>query len=355
MDLENNDNTSEQSQNGTSKKVLWALLFTVGFAALYKMLEEASQNTISTTVDPYHINHLPQPIESYISFDETTQRRELGSKRKCRKERAAAGEKCGNSGKRHKKCCGEGTICQARICVEPIEVFMVGNSFSIRNSMSKSLQKLSRVKKGDPLIIGTVFRPATTLLQHATTGYTYDILASREDWDRVVMQPQSQEFERSLSKQKVTTYLGAEVFAEIAKNRDADAVLFMTWGYQYGNPGQYGFGDTYEDMQQRIANGNEALQTYLKEEKGYDNVVIAPVGLAWQDVKDKLGESEFKKLYNPDGRHPSKRGSLLSAYVLYCSIEDTDLSGPRFKTKGISKKVDTQLKNIAKQRCAQSR
>ena len=87
-------------------------------------------------------------------------------------------------------------------------------------------------------------------------------------------------------------------------------ILFV--GSSYFNLWLQGGKDTYFDMQQKIY--DNALKFADEIE-----LVIAPVGWAWNEVlKTKIKELHY--LHLSDWNHPSKRGSYLTACVLYATI-----------------------------------
>jgi hypothetical protein len=95
----------------------------------------------------------------------------------------------------------------------------------------------------------------------------------------------------------------------------------MTWGHKYGTTHaieNYPMAYTYEGMQERI-------KTSYLEMTYRNNAWCAPVGMAWQRVRQERPDYQ---LYISDCSHPSRLGTYLAANVIYAT-----LFGQPFQTK----------------------
>ena len=126
---------------------------------------------------------------------------------------------------------------------------------------------------------------------------------------------------------------GASTLAAATRAKNAEIVLYMTWGYRHGVAGDEADLRTYVGMQRRIAESYRALAEQLAA-KGH-RVRIAPVGLAFLHIYESVeaagGDplapgSEFSALYVEDGVHPSSRGGHLAACVIAGVATGADVS-----------------------------
>jgi len=118
----------------------------------------------------------------------------------------------------------------------------------------------------------------------------------------------------------------AEVLVKINKENKADTISFMTWA-----------------PQEKLYQIEEISMVYNNLSKKLDSK-IAPVGLAWEYIT-KNTEID---LYDSDGIHPNKLGSLLTACTIFSTITDQlcELS-PEDLPKNLSKKEMEYLRNTA--------
>jgi len=91
----------------------------------------------------------------------------------------------------------------------------------------------------------------------------------------------------------------------------------MPWAFEDGTLWLPGGTDTYFDMQKRIYNNSIKFADEI-------GLLIAPVGWAWNEVLTrKIKEPPY--LHLADYNHPSKKGSYLTACVLYATIFKEEL------------------------------
>jgi hypothetical protein len=89
-------------------------------------------------------------------------------------------------------------------------------------------------------------------------------------------------------------------------------------------------------MQERLAYGYSEVGRQL-------NVRVVPVGRAWAEA---IRRAPGFDLWADDGRHPSRRGSYLTACVFYAALADRSPVGNKF-TGGLSFAEATFLQGVA--------
>jgi hypothetical protein len=104
------------------------------------------------------------------------------------------------------------------------------------------------------------------------------------------------------------------------EDRGATTVLYSTWGYR----------DTFADPTSGNDKVGEGYEHYaLSISRRARKPLIAPVGRAFGLIYDEIRrrggspknkDSDFYKLYDPDGTHPSIRGTYLAACVMFGTI-----------------------------------
>jgi hypothetical protein len=93
-------------------------------------------------------------------------------------------------------------------------------------------------------------------------------------------------------------------------NSETRSIYWMPWAFEDGMLWVSGQTDTYFDMQQRIYYNTMNLLQQI-------NIIISPVGWAFNTV---MKDRPDIKLFSNDYNHQSKKGSYLTACVLYVTI-----------------------------------
>jgi len=163
---------------------------------------------------------------------------------------------------------------------------------------------VERVERGDPQWVD------------ALTGepgrWTWIVL---QDQSQVPGFPESESYWQD-SAEAVTVLDGYAV------DQGAETVLFMTWGRRDGDSSNAAMYPDFETMNARLDAG---YQAYATRGSVLDRTIwIAPVGRAFGAVYDRLlaagttpedAGTDFHRLYDADGSHPSALGTALSAGV----------------------------------------
>ena len=191
---------------------------------------------------------------------------------------------------------------------DSVRILWIGNSFTFFNDVPKMVEDMgalnevpvstTRILKGGESFKGHLQNPE--LIRQLEKG----------GWDYVVMQ------EFSSTPAYSTKFIAENIFPYAAEidslakkySPSVETIYYMTWGHKNGNIRQtdYPLDDTYELMQDRI------ITTYI--DLAYENGgTVAPVGIAWRNIRNKYPEIE---LYIEDNFHPSLEGSYLAALTL---------------------------------------
>lgn len=152
---------------------------------------------------------------------------------------------------------------------------------------------------------------------------TYDIgsptvsilLAPERQWDYVIMNDQTQSPARDVTRSATLQHL-REVYIPLLSNKTA--IFLMTAAYRRNAKGSEEFG-TFDEFTALLESGYEEYADAVPNSK------VAPVGLAFQIVRNRFptsetGEFNWEMMYQIDDFHPSPHGTLLEAYVLYCTM-----------------------------------
>lgn len=198
-----------------------------------------------------------------------------------------------------------------------LRVLFVGNSLTYENSMPSLVQRLAAADDGArPIFTVQYVAGGWTLSEAARDRPLAGLLGRR--WDFVVLQEQSQVPALPRAHLREFAPAARSLHARIRAG-GARTVLFMTWGYEDGDPANYA-GDSYAAMQLRLAGAYEAVGAQLPAH-------VAPVGLAWAEARRRDPQLD---LWARDGVHPSRLGSYLAACVFYKTLTGRDPRGSRF-------------------------
>ena len=196
---------------------------------------------------------------------------------------------------------------------DSIRVLFIGNSYTHFNKMTNMVQQLATTQSVPMHIVE--FSPGGYTFQQHLDNPALRPLIEQGRWDYVVMQQQSMAPAQPVEVVERETYPTARQLDSLVHvySPDAKTIFYMTWGHKNGTNKpvkDYPLIDTYEGMQGR-------LKTSYLEMASRNNAWCAPVGMAWQQVRDTHPDIE---LYNPDKTHPSVAGSYLAANVIFTTI-----------------------------------
>lgn len=201
-------------------------------------------------------------------------------------------------------------------------VLFLGNSYTAGNNLPQLFTDLA--ESGGKLVETDRNTPGgSTLLGHSQNSATLEMIA-RGGWDYVVLQEQSQ---MPTIEYYFLNYMvpGAVELDRLIREVDAETMLFMTWGREFGGRQEIG-GHSSPDFH-NFFEMQEALRDAYEDVAWKLYALVAPVGLAWQRA---MFLSSPVDLWTGDHSHPTYQGSYLAACVFYASIFDESPVGLRF-------------------------
>ena len=207
------------------------------------------------------------------------------------------------------------TTSEPEIC----KILFIGSSYFNYNNLPDMLKNLAETVEKE-VFIDRSTKNGTYLDYHCTNPITEQKI-NEQEWDYVLLQgvctncgyPETYHqifppYEEHPLKPSLET-----LYQMIKANCERSKVVYcMPWAFEDGTLWLPGGTDSYFDMQQKIYNNTIKFADEI-------GLVIAPVGWAWNEVlKTKIKQLHY--LHLSDYNHPSKRGSYLTACVLYATI-----------------------------------
>lgn len=235
-------------------------------------------------------------------------------------------------------------------------LLMIGNGFSDGNELEEMIQTmLEHDIEYSQNVYAKRFREGSTRFDDDAKNEAIHSTISERSWTWVVLQEQSQipglygtssqpEFDKSLDAAvKLNDWITAS---------NSEAVLLMTWGQKSGDPMNPQLFKDFPTMQDRLRYGYEQMQQKMSSNKP---VRIAPAGLAFREVYNDSAKngppdqssSLFAKLYEADGKYPSKWGSYLVAATMYGTLSGKDPLNISYKPSEFSRMDQTMLLEAA--------
>ncbi len=190
-------------------------------------------------------------------------------------------------------------------------VLFIGNSYTAVNNLPLMVQNVAQ-SVGDRVEYESNTPGGCTFEQHCS-NQSMDMI--REGgWDVVVLQEQSQlpSFPQGQVETQCFPYAQRLIDSVYACNLNGEAMLYMTWGRENGDP-QNGTVfpplATYEGMDSLL------YERYLYMARTFD-ASVCPVGRVWRYLRNNTPI----QLYQGDGSHPSLEGSYAAACAFYTLI-----------------------------------
>ena len=196
---------------------------------------------------------------------------------------------------------------------DSLRLLFIGNSYTYFNDLPQMVYEIAKTQK-KKLIVRSITKGGERLRGHLKNDKVRKAL-SEEHWDFVVLQEQSSDPARPTESVIENIYPAAHALDSLIHvgSPEAKSIFYMTWGHKYGTTHKidnYPIAYTYEGMQERIKT------TYL-EMTYRNNAICAPVGMAWQRVREERPDYQ---LYTQDLSHPSLLGTYLAANVIFTTI-----------------------------------
>ena len=220
---------------------------------------------------------------------------------------------------------------QSATSSQSASVLFIGNSYTFGNDLPKMFRQLAK-SGGYDVTTDISAVGGWWLKDHLNAPETSDKISERA-WDYVVLQEQSVVPSR-LDERNSSMYPAARQLVQMIQANNSSPIFFMTWGRRDGFS-DVGF-DSYKPMQTALTNGYMGIANEL-------DAMVAPVGIAWQQVRQQHPEIN---LYQEDGSHPSEQGSYLAACVFYATVFQESPEGLRYDA-GLSQEETAVLQRIA--------
>ena len=186
-----------------------------------------------------------------------------------------------------------------------IRVLFIGNSYTHVNDLPGMFSELAR-SGGHEVETDALDEGGATLGDHQTRAETGAKLAEKH-WDDVILQEQSQ-IPSVASSRDQQMYPAARQLVQRIRVQGSKPLLYLTWARQVGWP-ENGMAD-FAAMQREITSAYLTLGTELR-------TPVVPAGVAWQQVVDAQPNAG---MWQPDGSHPTVKGTYLVACVFYASL-----------------------------------
>jgi hypothetical protein len=217
----------------------------------------------------------------------------------------------------------------------PRRVLLVGNSYSRFNDLPDTLQAMAgTVPDGPPVTVDIAFRAGSSLRTHWERGMAARMLHAGR-YTHVVLQDHSRAvFDRP---EELGDYAGR--FAREAEQAGARTVLFATWARHPANA-LYARGRdarTPDEMQERI----DAMYAAAAARVGAH---VVPVGRAWMLARVRWPHI---RLHRPDGSHPNRAGSFLTACVLYGAVTGVSPEAIAHGPHRVAAPTQARLRSVA--------
>ena len=181
--------------------------------------------------------------------------------------------------------------CIAQVKKDTLKILFVGNSYTHTNNLPQIVSIISD-KTNTKLITKKSTLGGAKLSEHwnGKRGLKTKEIIANGNFDIVVLQDHSM----ATIKEKDSMLKYSRLFCDFIKSKGAKPYLYVTWARELVPQYQ----ETINSAYGQIAN-----------EK---NAKIVPIGDAWALAK-KLRPTI--QLFNPDGSHPSEKGTFLTACV----------------------------------------
>lgn len=237
---------------------------------------------------------------------------------------------------------GEGA---PRLCKndEPLNVLFLGNSYTHYFDMPVLLQEMA-ASAGCRMNTQMVAPGGSSLKLHATNGETLAALSSRK-WDAVVLQNFSQLPSQPVDIVKAKTFPPVKTLVDAIRESDPHTKIYyyVTWGRRDGdvrNCKRHNMVCTFDGHTEALQRG---YSMYAEEFGG----TLVDVGGAWAKAyRDERAPFRARQLYDPDGSHPSLRGSYLAASVFFATLYSASPVGLSYPT-GLTEETARYIQRVA--------
>lgn len=176
-------------------------------------------------------------------------------------------------------------------------VLFIGNSLTYTNNLPGVVAALAE-QAGDTIDAWSLALPDIALIDFHHSGQAAAAIKSYE-WEYVILQ----QGPSSVSVNRDTLILGAQLLEPAIRSVGAEPALFMVW-----------------PDASRLAFFDAVRESYRQAAQAV-NGVFMPAGEAWRAVWAK---DPFLALYGGDGYHPSRLGTYVAALAIFERITGRD-------------------------------
>jgi hypothetical protein len=178
---------------------------------------------------------------------------------------------------------------------EETHVLFIGNSLTYTNDLPKKVQKLAKADK-IKLSVNSIAKPDYALIDHWQDGDIQKLISSNKYSIVIVQQgPSSQEEGRKYLLDYGT------MINEICAAHNCKLAYYMVW------PALPNY-NTFDGV----------IKSYTLAAEATD-ALLFPVGLLW---KAELEKNKNAQLYGSDLFHPSEKGTMLAAEIIWKGIKE---------------------------------
>lgn len=237
---------------------------------------------------------------------------------------------------------GEGA---PRLCKsdEVLDVLFIGNSYTHYFDMPLLLQTMAE-SVGCRINTKMVAPGGARLSLHAESGETLSAISSRR-WDAVVLQNFSQLPSQPVDVVREKTFPDVKRLVDAIRLNEPQTEIYyyVTWGRRDGDAKYC----KEHPMVCSFDGHTEALQRGYSMYADEFGGALVDVGGAWAKAyHDESAPFSSRQLYDPDGSHPSLRGSYLAASVFFASLYKTSPVGLGYPG-GLNEETARYIQRIA--------
>lgn len=207
---------------------------------------------------------------------------------------------------------------------QSLDVLFLGNSYTHYFQMPELLVGMAE-SAGCKVNAEYVAPGGSRLKQHAQSGASLSAIGAR-DWDAVILQNYSQLPSQPLEAVQRKTLPHVKTLVDAIRDNDPSTEIFyyVTWGRRDGDRKYCQDNPVVCTFQGHTAAVHRGYSFYAEQLGG----TLANVGGAFSEVaRDRNRPFNFRELYDPDGSHPSLKGSYLAASVFFSTLFRTSPEG----------------------------
>ena len=223
-----------------------------------------------------------------------------------------------------------------------LNILFIGNSYTSYNDMPGMILKIA---EADPentynIHIQSITIGGALLKDHWNNINTHKIIDGY-DWDFIVLQQQSVWALYDNTIKSTRDHVGK--FVKKAKEKQANIVLYETWLRQ---PNSKWYSAPFSMASKNPTYMHRQIRQHTARIARTNDIVYAPVGEYWYNT---LQTNPEINLYMPDGSHPNKTGSFLTALVFYKYLTGNPMERSSYIPEDVTEPQATIIKSLVAQ------